>query len=146
VPRAFDPRDPESYLADPRTRKWVVRCLSCWRFGYRADAPERFFNRHWLERKFEPLDLDEMGRCHWCRAAVESGGPVPFGYVYGAREPESDERESYEELEGRWRAEERLGSHATIKRCEAKWEWLVQQIEVGYDALLESGKTTSTLG
>jgi hypothetical protein len=57
-----------------------------------------------------------------------------------------DERESYEELEGRWRAEERLGSHATIKRCEAKWEWLVQQIEVGYDALLESGKTTSTLG
>lgn len=113
------------------------RCLSCWRFGYRADGAERFFNRHRLEKESQPLDLDEMGRCQWCRAAVESGGPVPFGYVYGPREPESDERESYEELEGRWRAEERLGSHATIKRCEAKWEWLVQQIEVGYDALLE---------
>lgn len=41
----FDPRDPESYLSDPRTRKWVVRCVGCQRFGFRADAPAQFFGR-----------------------------------------------------------------------------------------------------
>ncbi|MGH2528889.1 MAG: hypothetical protein ACRDH0_06105 [Actinomycetota bacterium] len=48
-------------------------------------------------------------------------------------EPAPDEAGTYAHLEGRWRAENRLSPTATIKRCEAKWQWLVQQIEAGYD-------------
>lgn len=45
----------------------------------------------------------------------------------------ADEMAQYEKLEGRWRAEGELGPHSTINGCEAKWRWLVQQIEAGYD-------------
>ena len=71
MPRDFDPRNPESYLSDPRSRKWVVRCNGCQRFGFRTDAPAQFFNRAWLETYFEPFDLDERGLCVDCRAALD---------------------------------------------------------------------------
>lgn len=48
-------------------------------------------------------------------------------------QPAPDEAETYAHLEGRWRAENRLSPTATIKWCEAKWQWLVEQIESGYD-------------
>jgi hypothetical protein len=71
MPKPFDPNDPESYFADPRTRRWVVRCAGCGRFGFWSDAPEQFFNRYWLKKKFEPLDLDERALCDVCRAALD---------------------------------------------------------------------------
>ena len=69
MPRSFDPNDPETYFADPRTRKWLVRCTGCGRVGFRADAPAEFFNRYWAEQKLEALDRDDRGRCQVCRAA-----------------------------------------------------------------------------
>jgi hypothetical protein len=68
----FEPHDPETYFNDPRTRRWLVRCLGCRRIGYRADTPLDAFNRYWMERKLEPLDLDEQGFCETCRAAIDS--------------------------------------------------------------------------
>ena len=48
-------------------------------------------------------------------------------------DPAPDESEAYAKLEERWRAEERLSPVATIKWCEAKWQWLIEQVEAGYD-------------
>lgn len=48
-------------------------------------------------------------------------------------EPAPDEAEAYANLEERWRAEGCLSPIATIKRCEAKWRWLVEEVESGYD-------------
>jgi hypothetical protein len=70
MPRQFDPHDPESYFDDPRSRKWVVRCVGCRRIGYRSEARAEFFNRYWLEWKFEALDLDDRGLCEACRDAL----------------------------------------------------------------------------
>jgi hypothetical protein len=50
-----------------------------------------------------------------------------------ASEPAPDEVETYAHLEERWRAEGRLSPVATIKSCEAKWQWLVEEVEAGYD-------------
>jgi hypothetical protein len=66
---AFDPHDPETYFEDPRTRRWLVRCASCDRIGYRADMPTDAFNRYWMERKLEAMTLDEHGRCEVCAEA-----------------------------------------------------------------------------
>ena len=73
VSKGFDPDDPPSYFADPRTRKWVIQCLTCRRVGYRSDAPPDAFNRYWFERKLEPMRLDDMGRCEQCVAGGENG-------------------------------------------------------------------------
>jgi len=67
----FDPNDPETYLQDRRTRKWVVRCASCGRVGYRADVPEDAFDRYWFKRKLDPMTLDERGLCETCTRALE---------------------------------------------------------------------------
>lgn len=70
MPKVFDPHDPESYFNDPRTREWLVRCVGCRRVGFRRDAPTEFFNRYWMERKLESLNLDDRGLCETCRAAL----------------------------------------------------------------------------
>jgi len=56
-------------------------------------------------------------------------------------EPEPDEVEAYARLETRWRVEGRLSGTATIKRCEAKWQRLVMEIEdvVDSEDVLEDG-------
>jgi hypothetical protein len=54
--------DPEWYLADPRTRKWMVQCPTCQRWGYKYDAPPDCFGRSPLERYFEALKPDEPYR------------------------------------------------------------------------------------
>jgi hypothetical protein len=59
--------DPEWYLADPRTRKWMVQCRTCLRYGYRHDAPAEFFDRALLNQHFEALELDDGGRCQHCQ-------------------------------------------------------------------------------
>ena len=71
MPKPFLPDDPETYFNDPRTRKWLVRCSGCGRVGYRLDTPEEAFNRYWMERKLEPLDLDDQGLCETCRSASD---------------------------------------------------------------------------
>lgn len=60
--------DPEWYLKDPRTRKWMVQCSGCLRWGYRADAPVEFFGRSQLEKYLELLKLDTRGLCDSCQA------------------------------------------------------------------------------
>jgi hypothetical protein len=55
------------------------------------------------------------------RSQIAPGEPVP------------DEVEAHANLEARWRAEGRLSPVATIKWCEAKWQWLVEEVEAGYD-------------
>jgi hypothetical protein len=58
----------EWYLRDPRTRKWMVQCIACKRWGYRHDAPPKFFGRSMLERHFEAMTLNERGVCSCCQA------------------------------------------------------------------------------
>jgi len=57
--------DAEWYLADPRTRRWMIQCHRCMRWGYQADAPATFFGRSALVRHFEPIKSD--GVCEQCR-------------------------------------------------------------------------------
>jgi hypothetical protein len=61
--------DPNWHLTDPRTRKWMLQCAGCGRWGNRQDAPEAFFGRAHLERHFEPMNLDEQGLCEQCRSS-----------------------------------------------------------------------------
>jgi hypothetical protein len=61
--------DPERLLNDPRCRKWMLQCAGCLRWGYRYDAPAKFFGRALLEKYFEPLRLDERGLCEHCQTA-----------------------------------------------------------------------------
>jgi hypothetical protein len=61
--------DSEWHLRDPRTRKWMVQCTVCKTWGYRQDAPAKFFGRADLQRHFEELKLDERGVCDQCRGA-----------------------------------------------------------------------------
>jgi len=63
--------DSKWYLRDPRTRKWMVQCVTCKRWGYRHDSPPEFFGRSSLERYFEALTLDERGICSHCRESSE---------------------------------------------------------------------------
>lgn len=53
-------------LSFPRTKKWVVQCSTCGTFGYRHDAPEKFYNRYYLEKHFQPMKLDDLGACEEC--------------------------------------------------------------------------------
>jgi len=62
--------DPGELLKDPRGRKWMLQCAGCRRWGYRHDAPAKFFNRAHLEKYFEPLKLDERGLCEQCQTAL----------------------------------------------------------------------------
>ena len=63
------PHDPDWYLRDPRTRKWLIQCVTCQRVGYRVDAPEEFFGRQSIRHNFQPLALDDSGRCAECKMA-----------------------------------------------------------------------------
>jgi hypothetical protein len=58
--------DPEWYLADPRTRKWMIQCAICSRWGYRSDAPTEFFGRSQLEHYFDAINPADP-RCGQCR-------------------------------------------------------------------------------
>ena len=61
--------DPDWYLRDPRTRKWLVQCIACQRVGYRADAPPHFFDRDRIVAHLHPLTLDSAGLCDECQHA-----------------------------------------------------------------------------
>lgn len=60
-------KNPEWYLNDPRTRKWLVQCVICQTIGYRADAPEKFFSRDRVVKYFQPMSLDSSGICEDCK-------------------------------------------------------------------------------
>jgi hypothetical protein len=64
------PTDPTWHLNDPRTRKWMLQCVGCRRWGYRHDAPPRFFGRAHLKKHFEELKLDDKGLCEQCSDAL----------------------------------------------------------------------------
>jgi hypothetical protein len=65
--------DSEGYLPDPRTRKWIVQCVFCKRWGYRHDAPQDSLGRGQLEQHLGEMELDERGvcaaACRRCRIA-----------------------------------------------------------------------------
>jgi hypothetical protein len=42
--------DSEWFLRDPRTRKWMVASAVCKSWGYRQNAPAKFFGKAHLER------------------------------------------------------------------------------------------------
>jgi hypothetical protein len=65
-----DRRDPPWHLKDPRTRKWMVQCNACRRWGYRHGAPAKFFGQVHMEKYFEELKLDERGLSERCRDAL----------------------------------------------------------------------------
>jgi len=44
----------------------MVQCAACLKWGYRADAPEKFFGRPHLVKYFEAMNLDERGVCKRC--------------------------------------------------------------------------------
>jgi len=66
-----EPYDSEWHLQDPRTRKWMVQCAACKRWGYRHDAPPKFFGQDHLERHFDKMKLDERGVCDQRRGTEE---------------------------------------------------------------------------
>jgi hypothetical protein len=68
--------DPEWYLKDPRIRRWMVQCVGCRRWGYRADAPARFHGRSQLEKYIGELKLDARGFCDNCQAVLSQGKSV----------------------------------------------------------------------
>jgi hypothetical protein len=55
----------EWYLADPRTRKWIVQCVACHAYGRKPNTPSTIpkFN---FEQNFPVMDLDERGMCSEC--------------------------------------------------------------------------------
>jgi hypothetical protein len=55
----------------------MVQCAVCKTWGYRQDAPAKFFGRAHLRRHFEELKLDERGVCEQCRGA--GAGPPTVG-------------------------------------------------------------------
>jgi hypothetical protein len=61
--------DAEWHLDDPRTRRWMIQCAGCRRWGYRADAPPKFFGRSHMEKYFEELRLNPNGLCEQCAKA-----------------------------------------------------------------------------
>lgn len=62
----------EAYLQQyPRLAKWIHECAACGHRGYRPDLPEqigRGIAAQNIRRFFEPLDVDESGRCEQCSA------------------------------------------------------------------------------
>jgi len=68
-----EPTDPEWLFKDPRTRKWMRRCVACQRWGYAADAPAEFFGRAHLEKHFGKLELDDRGLCDLCGHVLTAG-------------------------------------------------------------------------
>jgi hypothetical protein len=68
--------DPDWYLRDPRTRKWMVQCASCKRWGFRKDAPPKFFGRALVEKHLEEMKLDDRGICDQCRGEEDAPGLV----------------------------------------------------------------------
>ena len=62
---------PETLERDPGSRKWIVRCAGWGRAGLRADTPDGFWNRPWLEM-LGRLSLDEQGLCEVCRNAEDA--------------------------------------------------------------------------
>jgi hypothetical protein len=62
--------DPEWHLSHPSTRKWMVQCAGCRRWGYRHDAPPKFFGEPHMVEHFEQLKLTDTGLCGQCSAAV----------------------------------------------------------------------------
>ncbi len=63
-------KDIEWYLNSPNTRKWIVQCITCGTYGFRADAPEEFFGRVPLEKHFGQLNLNEIGICDDCSRVI----------------------------------------------------------------------------
>jgi rRNA maturation endonuclease Nob1 len=67
--------NPEWLLKTPRSRKWMLQCAGCRRWGYRHDAPPKFFGRIYLERNFDAFKLDEKGLCEQCSNALVNSKP-----------------------------------------------------------------------
>jgi hypothetical protein len=68
--------DAEWHLDHPGTRKWMIQCTGCRRWGYRPDAPRQFFGRPLLEKYFEELQLNANGVCQQCRNAAQASPQV----------------------------------------------------------------------
>jgi hypothetical protein len=57
----------EWFLKDPRCRKWIVQCSACHLFGRKSDTPSSI-PKFRFEEMFPIMELDENGRCSYCRA------------------------------------------------------------------------------
>jgi hypothetical protein len=56
----------------PKLRKWIRVCARCGTRGYDPAMPDSTYPRggcavNHLHRCFRPLELDQMGRCEFCR-------------------------------------------------------------------------------
>jgi hypothetical protein len=56
---------------DPGSRRWMAACLGCGRVALRAETPDRFWNRPWLEL-LGRIRLDDSGLCESCHLAFDS--------------------------------------------------------------------------
>ena len=56
----------EWFLADPRTRKWIVQCAACGLYGRKPNTPDTIPKVD-FEEVFPILDIDEQGLCPVCR-------------------------------------------------------------------------------
>jgi hypothetical protein len=65
MPRVKRQRDSEDYLAMyPRSRKWIHRCITCQRQGFKPQMPRSEWPN--LVKYFTVLALDLDGRCDQC--------------------------------------------------------------------------------
>jgi hypothetical protein len=71
-----EPHTVDWFLRDPRKGKWIVQCVGCQQIGYRADAPEEFFDRQRITYQLRPLSVDERGLCPEC---VEAESHIKSG-------------------------------------------------------------------
>jgi hypothetical protein len=55
----------EWFLADPRTRKWIVQCAACGQYGRKPDTPDNIPKIH-FEEMFPVMALNEKGLCPVC--------------------------------------------------------------------------------
>lgn len=54
-------------------RRWLNQCVACQRKGYKPTMPDEIhpgFAAQNIRRYFGPLEVDEVGLCEECRAAL----------------------------------------------------------------------------
>lgn len=71
----MEQRDGNDYLTMyPKLRQWINQCVACQAQGYKPDMPEDIYPgiaARNLRRYFTPLEINEMGLCEQCQAALE---------------------------------------------------------------------------
>ena len=53
------------FLRDPRTRKWIVQCAGCHKYGRKPETPNTVPKVN-FETMFPIMRIDDVGLCEVC--------------------------------------------------------------------------------